>query len=305
MAGTELVSSPEKAPLFLSSLRLPVTVGSADNRWDGIALAITPVRVKDSVSIPPPDWHFLNIAPLDDNVLIEDIAFVCGDVKDSLAIVHGARIQTLLPVGIPGKFAWEASSGGPLHVYLHDEWLIRSAEALDHDPAKAELTLNGFLHDPILEHLGLALHAAFVAPGSCDRLFAETIASLLGMHLLRNFTMLPSNLRRYTGGLAPWRLRRVIEYINANLGRQLGLNELASVAELSPYHFGRLFKQSTKFSPHRYVTLARIDWAKQRLQERKLSLAEISAVLGFSGQSHFTTVFHKLTGRTPRSYRNI
>lgn len=295
-------SSPQRPPLFLSSLRLMATLSSADLDWDGFAMAVTPVRVSDSVSIPPPEWHFLNIAPLDESVTIEGLEFTCGDVKDSLTTIHGARFQTLLPVGIPGHLEWRAASGGPLHLYLHHQWLVRAAEAAERDPAKIELTLNGLLQDRTLEHLGLALQTAFVAPGGCDRLFAETIANLLGMHLFRNFAVFPSNPREYKGGLAPWRLRRVIDYIQAHLGNHLSLNELASISELSPYHFGRLFKQSTGFSPHHYVTLARIEWAKRRLQERKLSLAEISMTLGFSGQSHFTTVFHKVTGDTPKTY---
>ena len=304
MSGPESASALECAPLFLSSLRLTATLTSADSGWDGVALALTPVRARDSVSIPPPDWHFLNVAPLSTDTLIEEISFTCGDKRDTLAHIHGARIQTLLPIGVPGKFSWGAASGGPLHIYLHNHWVVRAAEASGSDPAKVELTMNGFLDDAVLEHLSFALHAAYVSPGGCDRLFAETIASMLGMHLFRNFTVFPKDVRIYKGGLAPWRLHRVIEYINQHLGQQLSLNELASISELSPYHFGRLFRQSTGFSPHRYVMLQRINRAKQNLRDQGSSLAEISAALGFSGQSHFTTVFHRITGCTPRSYRD-
>jgi AraC-like DNA-binding protein len=105
-------------------------------------------------------------------------------------------------------------------------------------------------------------------------------------------------------GTLPWgRLRRVIEHIQQNLDKDLTLAELAAVVHVSPYHFARLFKCSTGLPPHRFVVRQRIARASAFLATRELSIAQISRMVGFRTPSHFTTVFRRVTGITPRGYR--
>jgi AraC family transcriptional regulator len=105
-------------------------------------------------------------------------------------------------------------------------------------------------------------------------------------------------------GTLPWcRLRRVTEYIQEHLDQDLTLRQLGAVACMSPYHFARLFKNSTGVPPHRFVVRKRIDHAITLLAAPALSVAEISRAVGFRTPSHFTTVFRGVTGTTPRAYR--
>ena len=99
------------------------------------------------------------------------------------------------------------------------------------------------------------------------------------------------------------RLRRVTEYIEQNLDRDLRLAELAALVYMSPYHFARLFKCSTGVPPHRFVVGQRIARARAFLATQELSIAQISRMVGFRTPSHFTTVFRRVTGVTPRGYR--
>ncbi|MBI4460935.1 MAG: helix-turn-helix transcriptional regulator [Acidobacteria bacterium] len=94
-----------------------------------------------------------------------------------------------------------------------------------------------------------------------------------------------------------------MDYIEAHLHENLHLEEIADVLQMSPYHFGRLFKQSTGLTPHQYLVRQRIMKAKELLAEDGSSIAEIGRLLGFASHAHFTTVFRKLTGITPREYR--
>lgn len=99
------------------------------------------------------------------------------------------------------------------------------------------------------------------------------------------------------------RLRRVTEYIQAHLDQNLTLAHLGSVVYMSPYHFARLFQHSTGLPPHRFVVRARIDHAATLLAGPELSIGRISQMVGFRTPSHFSTVFRRLMGVTPRAYR--
>jgi AraC family transcriptional regulator len=104
--------------------------------------------------------------------------------------------------------------------------------------------------------------------------------------------------------LPGYRLRRVTEYIQQNLDKDLTLAELAAVVCMSPYHFARLFKCSTGVPPHRFVVRQRIARARGVLATPELSIAEISRLVGFRTASHFTTVFRRVLGITPGAYPN-
>ena len=93
------------------------------------------------------------------------------------------------------------------------------------------------------------------------------------------------------------------EYIQENLDKDLTLAELAALLYMSPYHFARLFKCSTGVPPHRFVVRQRIARARAVLATQELSIAQISRMVGFRTPSHFTTVFRRVTGVTPRGYR--
>jgi AraC family transcriptional regulator len=100
------------------------------------------------------------------------------------------------------------------------------------------------------------------------------------------------------------RLKRVTEFIALHLDQDLTLAQLGAVACMSPFHFARLFKRSTGLPPHRFVVRARIDQARALLAgQRRLPIRRIAEVVGFRTVSHFTAVFHRVTGTTPRAYR--
>jgi transcriptional regulator of acetoin/glycerol metabolism len=105
------------------------------------------------------------------------------------------------------------------------------------------------------------------------------------------------------GGLAPGKLRRVREYIEAHLGDQLAIETLASQAGLSVHHFARAFKQSVGVPPHRYLLEQRLHKAAELLKSTEQPLARIALSVGFADQSHFSRSFHGLKGQTPSQFR--
>lgn len=75
------------------------------------------------------------------------------------------------------------------------------------------------------------------------------------------------------------------------------------MAGVSPNHFVLLFTDATGLTPHQYVLRARIESAKLHLKDRTLTIAEVSRLTGFRTQEHFTKVFRRMAGVTPREFR--
>lgn len=105
------------------------------------------------------------------------------------------------------------------------------------------------------------------------------------------------------GGLAPHKLQKVLLYIEERLAEPVGVRELAAQVHMSPFHFARRFKQAVGTPPHAYITQVRVDRAKRLLSGSNLPLIEVATRVGYRTQAHFTGVFHRYAGTTPRSYR--
>lgn len=107
------------------------------------------------------------------------------------------------------------------------------------------------------------------------------------------------------GGLPPRRLQRVFSHIRENINHDLSVTELAQVVGMSQYYFSKLFKMSTGTTPHQYVMRQRVERAQEHLREGHMPLAEVATLVGFETQSHFTSVFRRLVGATPKRYREM
>ena len=161
------------------------------------------------------------------------------------------------------------------------------------------------IEDYVLLSLGRELASEVWQGGEVyGRSFSEGLLTAISVHLIRRYSgATPQVLRPPCGGMPEHRLRRVKEYIEANLGQDVSISVLAQVAGLSPYHFCRLFRQSTGQSAHQYFLQRRIELAKRLCRDPELGLAGIAYTCGFSHQTHLTTVFKRHTGATPGEWR--
>jgi AraC family transcriptional regulator len=194
-----------------------------------------------------------------------------------------------------------------LHIYLPPTLIESSALAdYDIDPSKAELAYAGGFTDPTLHQIGTAffnLLGRSIRP--TDRLFVDGMRTALVACLLGNYSI--DRWRRPTKApvLDPKRLKRVLDFIDARLAKEISLDDLAAEACLSPFHFSRLFRDATGVSPHRFVTDLRVQAAQKLLALDHSSLVEIALDTGFGSQDNFTRVFRKTTGLTPGQYREL
>ena len=106
------------------------------------------------------------------------------------------------------------------------------------------------------------------------------------------------------GGLASWQKKKVTDYIEDHLGENISLRQLAALAQLSPYHFARAFKQSFGTPPHHYHMSRRIERAKAILEDTPRTVTEVGVLLGFSETSAFSASFRRAVGVTPTKYRH-
>ena len=100
------------------------------------------------------------------------------------------------------------------------------------------------------------------------------------------------------------RLARVIDYVTANLDRQLSIAELADIATLSPYHFARSFQRSSGLAPHRFVMTLRLDRAMDRLKHSSMTVEQTAVAIGLSNLSHFRRMFRAQFGKPPSAFRS-
>lgn len=133
-------------------------------------------------------------------------------------------------------------------------------------------------------------------------LLIDSLKTTLAIQLLRQYCTTKPKLSSYRGGLPDLKLQQVKEYINEHLHQDLKLIELAALVQVSPYHFLRLFKQSTGLTPHQYILQRRIEKAKFLLQYSELGIAEIALGVGFCDQSHLTQYFKRIVGITPKQF---
>ena len=157
--------------------------------------------------------------------------------------------------------------------------------------------------DPLIYQIGLALKAELEQNRYSSRLYAESAATFLITHLFQHYAGKQNKEQITTNGLPKYKLQQVIDYIHAHLDCNIGLMQLADLAQMSLSHFSRLFKQSTGYSPHQFVIKCRVEQARELLLKSDLSIADITYKVGFANQGHLTNHFKRLLGVTPKVVR--
>jgi AraC-like DNA-binding protein len=157
--------------------------------------------------------------------------------------------------------------------------------------------------DPTIFSLSKAVLPAIRNPEQANRLFIDHILLAFGIYVARNYgdmRPLPPLIR---GGLTPWQLRRAKEILSASLDRNLTLGKVALECGLSVSHFSRAFRQTVGIAPHQWLLTHRIELAKEKLRDRRLSLHDIAVSCGFADQSHLTRTFTRIVRITPGAWR--
>jgi AraC family transcriptional regulator len=176
-------------------------------------------------------------------------------------------------------------------------------ETLDINSDRLELLPEFRTRDPQIEAIAMMLLSELQQENLGGRLYTESLANLLAIHLLRQYSAAKPRFAIYEGGLSERRVIQVLEYINEHLDRDIKLADLAQLLGMSQFHFSHLFKQSIGMPPYKYLLQQRIERAKQLLKQTNKSIVDIAFLCGFNSHSHLSKQFRQFTGMTPKVYR--
>jgi AraC family transcriptional regulator len=216
-----------------------------------------------------------------------------------------AGLISIHPSDTPVRWAWDTRLSFTM-MSLEPEYLNKVArESFDFDPAQVRLKTVEGQRDPVISSIAGALMREVMSGDAGSRLYAESLANLLAVHLLRNYTEHPELIEAEKVSVAPRSVIQAMKYIHENYPSDVSLADIAGAAHLSPYHLTRVFKKATGISPHQYLVQVRVNSARSLLTAGAgdRSLAEIAAAVGFADQSHLTRHFKRMLGITPKQLR--
>ncbi|MBE7383397.1 MAG: helix-turn-helix transcriptional regulator [Leptolyngbya sp. SIO1E4] len=207
----------------------------------------------------------------------------------------------IYPAHLSQQFSW-AEEVEFFNVFLEPAFLARVGYEIfgkEHLELIPHLTT---LFDPLILQMGFALKKSLEIDGIHSNLYADSMAYALVVHLLARYSTRAPQLQISTTGLTPQQRKQIVDYMHANLERNISLAELAEILHLSPHYFAHLFKQSMGIPPHRYLIRCRVERAKQLLRLNHLSIAAVAQAVGFASQGHFTYHFKRFVGVTPKVF---
>jgi AraC family transcriptional regulator len=155
--------------------------------------------------------------------------------------------------------------------------------------------------DEALARLLSAATATFDSDRDRARAFVQKAAELVRLSLERAGYLRNESSTRHR--LAPWQERRIVSYIDSNIGLRFRIADLAGIVHVSLGHFTRAFRGSFGQTPLAYVNERRILRAQVIMRNTREPLSRVALDCGMSDQPHFTRVFRKVVGINPNLWR--
>ncbi|NDJ17939.1 helix-turn-helix domain-containing protein [Myxacorys almedinensis A] len=216
--------------------------------------------------------------------------------------LYGKGDISIMPAQVPFFSRWD-SDDRFLLIRITSRFIQNVAkETINRNPDRLELLPVFQNRDPQLEAIGMLLLTE-VKQEDSSRLYIESLANVLAIHLLRQYAATKPQVTVYEGGLPQRQLSQVLDYMNDHLDHDIKLADLAALLNMSQFHFSHMFKQAIGTSPYQYLLQQRIERAKQLLKQTDQPIMEIAFQCGFNHHSHLSQQFRRFTGITPKAFR--
>ncbi len=267
--------------------------------WRGIAAELVSIR-------GPAEFAFKWTGDTD-YLALHDLQLVDGETTlgegSKLRLLDLRDRMTFVPAGseISGWSRLGRRSNAFTAVYFDPATL---AEEFGDRPVGAANRPMLYFEDFALRCTLAKIQALLIQPAVNDAAYAETLGLMAAMEIDR-LQRTDRRTVQESGWLSPRQASLVREYVVGNLSEKITLEQLANVVGLSRFHFLRAFRSTFGQPPHRYLIRSRIERAKILLLDRRTSVAEVTARVGFTDQAQFARAFRKATGSTPSQFRRL
>lgn len=287
-----------KAPISsenASALAAPL-LSSRTRGWDGIVVELHHFRNVDAVV--PVHEHIVGVHVAGSVNLLQS-----RNGRTTVKYVRAGDV-TITPSGEPKRFQ-HAGENIVILLKLAPALLQRVIdEECASDSLQLQIREDFGTRDPQLVALGKRMLASLELEGLSGRIHAESLTIELATYLLNHYCKAQQSHRKQVANLSQRKLQQALEYIDSHLREDISLADVAETLSMSRGHFAHAFRQTTGLPPHRFVLARRIERAKSLLRETDLPITEIAQRIGCATHSHFSVLFHRGTGQTPRYYRN-
>ena len=223
----------------------------------------------------------------------------CGRVMQDGVLMPGMLVANEPGLAVDGLLR------GPtdvLHLHIPNGIIAECGEHTGVGGTAVLPTSVSTVRDPAIERLGMALLDADQMDHPLGHLHADLISLAIVMRLLDAARKTAAGRRPKISGLARWRLRRVLDFIDGHLAEPISLADLAAASGLTRMHFAAQFRAATGVRPHEYLLRRRIERAQEMLRGSKEPIVDVALQVGFQTQAHFTSTFRKFVGQPPGAW---
>jgi AraC family transcriptional regulator len=283
----------------------PVRKGAPPDAGHRVTLArwtvTKPVKPLEMEANHPDDSHLITfpLVPSSLEFFFAGKQVISGKIQMDAVLITGP--------GEPSRTVF-TNTFDCVRIYLSQSFLAECfTEIYGHSPSgPIELFDPHFMADPAVFQLASLLSQVDDDGGPAGPMFVDGVSTALASRLFTLNSMRGGALvSNRSAPLPKWRLKRAVDYIEANLTRPIYLAELSNVAGLTRMHFAAQFRAATGCSPHNYILRRKVAYSQRLLLDPQLSIANVAAMMGFSSQAHFTVVFKRVVGKTPVRWRLV
>jgi len=279
----------------------PLLASSAGRGWSTISAELRSHGVSQAPAIVPQHVEIcLVVAGNKDGLVRRTGAGFCQEAMPKTGAIW------LSPAGVGKEIVITSPIPQTLHLYLPTALFDRLKDDFNLPAAPAYSVRHAVgICDDVIDQIGRSILSELEVETVASRMYIEAASLTLAARLIHKHcdsgACVPIDSNPHS--LDHRRLRRVLDYIEANIKGDITLVDLAGIAGYSAFHFARKFTRAMGISPHRYISRIRLENAMAELAARKLPLAEIALNAQFSSQASFTRAFHRAIGVTPKEYQ--